>query len=513
MFTPVRFPAKVESLVSFVEETNPSQLIEATLEKLRGGTNNLDLLRAAALAVVRSTELPPNHHGGPVHPICGIHGTYPTSRRLAGELSYIPIVQHITLCNNHVNSPQMGPYIIPEIPALEGDGSLIGSYHLGDSQSFGNRSSSNGARDPATLTKDAFFQSLQARKPTSAEHYYLWLLEHGTHGEALDALLPASISRNAMDDHYFIYPMFTVRALDVLGWEWASALMRPVVRFQSRHPYSIDVEHPQDFGELEQLVEDYRLDIGPLAIKTSSRETEAIAQLSDEIGSSTNYYDTPEMIAKALGNGLSLEGTGEALSIGASKTFLRTIYGNPMDSHLHTGANARRYLVNMDGVSQRHKVLALLSGITGPECILGQVKLDEGVKNSSASIPNPTQGSLLEAVTDSIESLPFVDWRASNIGSVEAPQEITRTIGLARLYAEKRYDPLVFFNRMAELIYRDDFTELHGIKHHQALFDEFYATREPYRWDHLVAAAKSAAIVCAGKEQSIFHHTKELLKV
>ena len=513
MFTSIQFPATVEPLVRFVEETNPSQIIEATLEKLRGGTSNLDLLRAAALAVVRSTELPPNHHGGPVHPICGIHATYHTSLRLEGELSYIPIVQHITLCNNHINSPQMGPYIMPEISALEGDGSLIGSYHLGDSEYLGSRPTTDGNGDAVALTKDAFFQSLQARKPSSAEHYYLWLLENVSPGEALDALLTASISRNAMDDHYFIYPMFTVRALDILGWEWAPVLMRPVVRFQSRHPYSIDVEHPQDFGVLEQLVEEHRLDSGPLTIKTSSRETEAIGSLADEIGSATNYYDTPEMIAKAMGNGLSLEGTGEALSIGASKAFLRTIYGNPMDSHLHTGSNARRYLVNMEGVSQRHKVLALLSGITGPECILGQSKLDEGVKNASASIPNPTQGSLLDAVAESIESLPFVDWRASNIGSVEAPQEITRTIGLARLYAEKRYDPLVFFNRMTELIYRDDFTELHAIKHHQAIFDEFYATREPYRWDHLVSAAKSAAIVCAGKEQTIFHHTRELLRV
>ena len=69
MFKPVQFPEPVESMVRFVEETDPSEIIEATLEKLRGGTPVIDLLRAAGLAVVRSTDLPPNHHGGPVHPV------------------------------------------------------------------------------------------------------------------------------------------------------------------------------------------------------------------------------------------------------------------------------------------------------------------------------------------------------------------------------------------------------------------------------------------------------------
>ena len=512
MFKPIQFPTPVEELVRFVEETDTSDIIEATLAKLRGGTPVVDLLRAAGLAVVRSTDLPANHHGGPVHPVSGIHGTYHTSRRLPGELAYMPVVQHVTLCNNHVHSAQMGPYIMPEMEPLQSRGEKIGSYHMGDSQAYGIRTSARDG-DAVAMTAAAFENSLRARSPSVAEQYYLWLLENVSHGEAIDILLPASISRNAMDDHYFVYPMFTFRTLDLVGWEWASAFTRPVVRFQSRHPYSIDVAHPIEFSELENLVEKYDLINRELPIHSSSRETELIGSLGDQIGSASNYYDTPEMIAQALSDGLSLEGAGEALSIGASRAFLGTIYGNPMDAHLHTGANNRRYLLNLDGISQRNKVLALLSGITGPECILGQYQIDESVTYATASIPNPTQENLLDAITESIDALPLVDWLTVNLGKVIAPQEIKHTIGLARLYAEKRFDPLVFFNRMAELICRDDFTELHSIKHHQALFDEFYATREPYRWEHLVSAAKSAAIVCAGKESTIYDRTRELLNV
>ena len=46
-----------------------------------------------------------------------------------------------------------------------------------------------------------------------------------------------------------------------------------------------------------------------------------------------------------MADGLSLEGTGEALSIGAAGLFLRSLTGNPMDVHLHTSVNLRRYLV------------------------------------------------------------------------------------------------------------------------------------------------------------------------
>ena len=89
MFSGIVFRDEVEELVQFVEGTDPSEIIERTLYKLRAGTPAVDLLRAGALAVCRSTELPPEHHGGPVHPICGIHGVYNTSRRLSATTMYI----------------------------------------------------------------------------------------------------------------------------------------------------------------------------------------------------------------------------------------------------------------------------------------------------------------------------------------------------------------------------------------------------------------------------------------
>ena len=64
---------------------------------------------------------------------------------------------------------------------------------------------------------------------------------------------------------------------------------------------------------------------------------------------------------------------------------------------------------------------------------------------------------------------------------------------------------------MAGIACRDDFTEMHSLKHFQAIVDEYYTTREPYRWLHMVAAAKSAAVIHLGREHSVYQQTKALL--
>ena len=68
MFKPLTFDAATEERVRFIEETDPGAIVEETLAKLRTGTSIKDVLTASTLAVVRSTDIPPQHHGGPLHP-------------------------------------------------------------------------------------------------------------------------------------------------------------------------------------------------------------------------------------------------------------------------------------------------------------------------------------------------------------------------------------------------------------------------------------------------------------
>ena len=73
------------ALVQFIEETPPAEILDRTLDKLRAGVPTQTMLTASALAVTRSTEMPPGHHGGPLHPLAGLYAMSKLVERLEGE--------------------------------------------------------------------------------------------------------------------------------------------------------------------------------------------------------------------------------------------------------------------------------------------------------------------------------------------------------------------------------------------------------------------------------------------
>jgi hypothetical protein len=311
-----------------------------------------------------------------------------------------------------------------------------------------------------------------------------------------------------LDDHYFIFPVFTWRAVEWLGWEHLPVLMRPAVRYVTRIPT------PPAIPEIEQLIEDYRLLERPLRPHTADDETEVIGQLGEAIGTCHVFQEIPEMLAKALAAGLSLAGAGEALSIGAAGLFLRSLTGNPMDVHLHTGINLRRYLLQLDGLSLRNKLSALFLWHSGPEVRSTQRRLEPTPQPDPAAVaalPFRTQEELLDAIGESIYRQPPIDWsQVTNLGALRAVPEVKDTVNLAQQYANLGYDAGVYISRLAEIACHDNFTEMHAFKHHQAVVEEFHATREPWRWRHLVAAAQAAAI-SYGKNMEIYEEAIDLL--
>ena len=220
------------------------------------------------------------------------------------------------------------------------------------------------------------------------------------------------------------------------------------------------------------------------------------------------------MIAQALADGLSLEGAGEALSIGAAGLFLRSLTGNPMDVHLHTSANLRRYLIRLDGFSKKNKLLTLLLWHTGPEVKSTQYRMEAELQPDAAAVaalPHRSQEELLEAITQSIYTQPPTDWATvTNLGMMRAVPEVKQTVNLAQQYVDLRYDPQVLINRLAQIVCHDNFTEMHAFKHHQAVIEEFHNTREPWRWMHLVCGCQAAAI-SFGKNMSVYEDALELM--
>src|ERR1700722_19101732 len=118
----VQYPAAIEPLVQFIEDTPPAEILDRTLEKLRAGVPTQTMLTASALAVTRSTDMPAGHHGGPLHPLAGLYAVTKLIDRLEGEEKFVPVLQHVALSNKHIHHPAMGPYRLAEFTPMDGGG-------------------------------------------------------------------------------------------------------------------------------------------------------------------------------------------------------------------------------------------------------------------------------------------------------------------------------------------------------------------------------------------------------
>lgn len=482
MPTRVKFPDAIEPLVQFIEETDPNEIVDQTLAKLRDGVPIRTMLTASALAVTRSSDLPPGHHGGPLHPLVGLHALHHLADRLDGEDRFLPILQHVALSNKHIHSPVTSPFMLLDFEPLDAGG--------------------------VEATKEAYFTAVRRGEANLADHYFLWLWENMPPVEALDLLLTVAIPKNILDDHYFIFPALLWRALEWLGQEYMPILMRPAVRYVTRYPA------PPEIPEIEALLEEHQLLSRPLRQQSGEDETETIGRIGEAIGKCSDFTEIPKMVAQALGDGLSMEGAGEALSIGAAGLFLRSLTGNPMDVHLHTSINVRRYLVQLEGLSLRNKLLCLLLWHTGPEVRSTQNRLEPTVQpdpQEVAELPFRTQDELLDAITENIYQQPPTDWSTvSNLGQMRAVPEVKIPVHLAQQYVNLGYDENALIARLAEIVCHDNFTEMHAFKHHQAVIEEFYATREPWRWSHLVVGVQASAI-SFGKNMEIYEEALDLM--
>jgi hypothetical protein len=466
-----------------VEETAPDRIVADTHARLAAGTPVKDMLLASALAVVRSSDLPPGHHGGPLHPLAGLHAVRHAAARLPGDHGALPVIQHVAVSNKHIHSPAMGPYMLAEArPVSEGDS--------------------------LDATLQAFRYAAGRGTYNACDHYFLHLLERLTPMQILEHLLEVAVPKNQLDDHYFLFPVFTWRALEYLGFEYAKYIGRAPVRYITR-PTA-----PATFAQVDELIGKYDLLERALRFETGEDETGAITELADEIGRCGDFAQIPEMLAHALASGLSLEGVGEALSVGGSTLFLRSQTGNPMDVHINTGANTRRYLLRQPELSRRIKLRALFVWHTGPEVRMAQHMLAAEVqpeRERVAALPGFTQDELLAEIEALIGRLPVGErLPAANLATWRSTDEVKQAAALAQRYADRGYAPEPLIIMLGKIACRDNFTELHAFKHHQATYEEFWATRPSLRWRHLVAAVQAAAI-SHGRIQDVYDHAVDVL--
>ena len=109
------------------------------------------------------------------------------------------------------------------------------------------------------------------------------------------------------------------------------------------------------------------------------------------------------------------------------------------------------------------------------------------------AISQQDQGQLLSVIEETI-----------------AANDVDAAATLTAKYGKLEYDPQALITCLTEIVCRDNATEMHALKHHQATVEEFQTTRFPFRSRHLVAAAKAAAI-SYGTAQEVYEQATQFL--
>jgi hypothetical protein len=99
---------------------------------------------------------------------------------------------------------------------------------------------------------------------------------------------------------------------------------------------------------------------------------------------------------------------------------------------------------------------------------------------------------------------------AAGLASWRSTDEVKQAAALAQQYGNCGYDPEPLITMLGQISCRDNFTEMHAFKHHQATYEEFYTTRPSLRWRHLVSAVQAAAI-SHGRIQDVYEHAAEVM--
>jgi hypothetical protein len=130
-----------------------------------------------------------------------------------------------------------------------------------------------------------------------------------------------------------------------------------------------------------------------------------------------------------------------------------------------------------------------------------------------AALAPRSQESLLTEIEAAVLAQPGLDLDALpvEVDELVAPDQVHQVMTLARHYAALEHDSEAFFRLMARLVCREDASEMHAYKLQQAAYEEYHATRPPYRWLHLAAAAKHVATIANLAPRSVHPRAAALL--
>jgi hypothetical protein len=448
-----------EPLVALMQETPADKLLPILVDKLKAGTELKTLVAAAALANART--LGGEDYVG-YHAFMALAPAYQMAQELPREKQALPVLKVIHRntrrmqeCGGRANEV-LHPVAAAELPKDRPGGELL------------REASRKGDMGAAERT----FAAL-AKGPASEAFKYLQPILHE------DANV-----------HRVVLAWRAWALLDVAGQEQAHTLLRQSVHFcVGWEQYRLQKRlNPSALRALlPKLLDQYRLVGRPLGKRKA--EDAWVVRLAETV-CGNDRDRAADAVAAALGEEMSPEDVGEAISLAANRLVLGdpgrsreeddegkpegSVHGDSVGVHASDAANAWR---NIARVSNEQNTIAGLivaayhtAGWSG-----GMLK---------QAHPLPDQ---LEMIKVNNAATLLLDAEAAIKDKNQA-----RAAALVHCYGELGHPPRPAFDLLLRYAVSED-GALHAEKYYRTVTEEFATIRPAFRWRQLVALARVTA--------------------
>jgi len=440
-----------ESLVELIRSTPPDKLQPILIAKLKAGeVDNKKLISAAALANAEAfggTDYVGYHTAMAMLPALNISTQLPTERQALPVLKVI--YRNSAQCQSHGGASK----------------ATLMALHAAEHSAEGDMGLKirEACRSADTSVAESAFADMRNATPQ----------------EMFNAIQPAV--QDDINVHRFVFAHRTYGMIGLLGKEYAHTLLRQSVRqmvdFEALHK-----RHSQnDFAirsVLPKVLDQYKL-VG----KTPGNKELSDAAILDL---ATAIYNGPpaksaDAAAAALGDGVSLEQVGEAVSLASNMLCLRQ----------GTGGNQWRTHGDSAGVHSSDATNAFRNMARNTDAKHGISGLIVAAFHSASHNPFKTDAYPLEDHRKSIKATDAAGLLAECEDAVKVNDQ-GRASAAIQIYGEKGFPVEGVFQTLIKYTISED-GRLHGEKFFHTVGEEYKATRPSLRWRQITALARVTA--------------------
>jgi hypothetical protein len=453
---------KLEPLVGLMEDTPPDQLQAMLVERLQGGADLRQIVGAAALANARA-------FGGEdyvgFHTMMALAPAYHMAKEMPEARRALPVLKVI-----HRNSRRL-------------------------QETGGRKAEVLHPVQPGTIPDDkpggeVLREAVRRKDMEGAERTFAALAQ-GSAEEAFNQLLTAV--EDATEVHRVVLPFRAWAMLDLVGKEYAHALLRQSVRYCVKQESPNYVKHFADARTvLPKMLDQYRLLNRPLGKRQA--DDAWVTHLSTTIFKG-NPEQAADAAAAALAEGMHPEVAAEAISLATNQLVLRdhgrpanqtspgkpvgSVHGDSIGVHACDSANAWRNIARVSNT--RNQVACLI--LAAFQMALDRVTRGGDFLNWQ---PYPRQEDLdAIKVSDQERLLVEADHAIRTKSQAQA-------CALVHRYGTLGYPARPIFDLLLRYAVSED-GALHAEKYYRTVSEEFATTRPAYRWRQLVALARVTA--------------------